>query len=193
MSNRAELDSTRVTRGFFKEIVEQSDRAAAITAASVLDALLEETILRRLMPLARDREEALFRGPNKPLATFSAKIEMAFALGLYSNEERLKPHRIRDIRNRFAHRIEPLKFSEPSIRALIRSARTTTPRRLNPRQQFIGLVVGEILFFYAMLSTPDFRITRPQLAPSFEDAVDRIVQTAAERRAVKRRKRVVTS
>lgn len=59
-------------------------------------------------------ENALFDGYG-PLATFFAKIDLGFALGIYDVDQRMDFHIIRSIRNEFAHALEPITFENESI------------------------------------------------------------------------------
>ena len=51
-----------------------------------------------------------------PLATFNAKIEMAYLLKIATKECRRVMHVIRRIRNEFAHSVEPIAFDDPKIK-----------------------------------------------------------------------------
>jgi hypothetical protein len=101
------------------EIEKQTDRGAAIVAATVIDNVLETLITSRLIELSSRRREALFDQINAPLRSLSSKIELAFALGLFSAERRESLHLIRDVRNKFAHRIDSVSFDHPEISAII--------------------------------------------------------------------------
>ena len=99
----------------------RSDRETAIVAGAHLEELLEAAIKARLveMPQTGDNakhvtEAALFDGYG-PLATFYAKIDVGFALGLYQQDARADLHIIRSIRNEFAHAVESFSFSEKQI------------------------------------------------------------------------------
>jgi hypothetical protein len=50
----------------------------------MLEELLELVICARLIEISSNRKEALFDKMNAPLSSLSAKIEMAFALGIIS-------------------------------------------------------------------------------------------------------------
>jgi len=112
--------------GVLAELQAQTDRGAAIIAASVLDEMLEVLLLKRLCPLSNKHYEALFNR-MAPLSSFSAKIEMAFALGLLSENGCGQLHTIRDVRNKFAHRIEALSFDHPDIQEELKKAASRSP------------------------------------------------------------------
>src|ERR1039458_1249722 len=58
--------------------------------------------------------------PKGALSTFSAKIELAYALELIDKDVRRNADYIREIRNIFAHRIGPTYFRIPEISAVCR-------------------------------------------------------------------------
>jgi hypothetical protein len=94
----------------------RSDTEAAVVAATYLEDRLSFTIKSRFVKLPESgdtskhlTEAALFQGYG-PLASFYAKIDIGFALGLYDNARRIDLHLIRSIRNDFAHAIEPMTF-----------------------------------------------------------------------------------
>jgi mannitol operon repressor len=80
-------------------IREESDRAAAVLGAATVDALLSELLVRAMKP---DSSKKLFES-NGAFATFSAKIEAAYAFGLIGTLEYRDLHLVRKIRNDFAH------------------------------------------------------------------------------------------
>jgi hypothetical protein len=114
---------------FTAELEKQTDRGAAIIAAAVLEDLLAAVVQRRLIELSGKRTEALF-GRMAPLSTFSAKIEMGFALGIYGDDGRIHLDTIRDVRNKFAHKFESLSFEHHDIAALLK--KRIKPKLFNP-------------------------------------------------------------
>ena len=51
-----------------------------------------------------------------PLATFNAKIELAYLVKIVTKECRRQLHLIRRIRNKFAHTLEPITFEDAQIK-----------------------------------------------------------------------------
>jgi DNA-binding MltR family transcriptional regulator len=80
------------------------DRAVALVAATILDQSLQMAIATRLISLNSDETEGLF-GPNQeaPLSSFSARIKIGYAIGIYNRIFREDLDCIRLIRNAFAH------------------------------------------------------------------------------------------
>jgi hypothetical protein len=100
----------------FSEIDRSDDRAAAIVAAAFLDDHLTIALKTRL----HQDEEILkdFFRPSGPLGSFSAKIDLAFLIGLCSRETCKELHTIRDIRNAFAHKGLTRDFNSQRVRDL---------------------------------------------------------------------------
>jgi DNA-binding MltR family transcriptional regulator len=144
---------------FLDELKTQTDRGVAIVAAAVLDELLALLIIERLVKLSSDRRDSLFkdRGPFSP---FSSKIEVAFALGVISSEARLALHLVRDIRNKFAHRIEALRFDDPAISQMIASRGTDNVKKLkgSTREKFVTVFQAMAGVLYGTLAAPNLRI-----------------------------------
>jgi hypothetical protein len=95
---------------------ESDDRTAAILGSGMLENELALLILSRLRRLTRDEHQRLFDREGAPLWTFNDKIEMGYALRLYGSVVREELHRIRRIRNKFAHHLAVRKFSSHQLR-----------------------------------------------------------------------------
>lgn len=90
-----------------------SDRAVAIVAASLVETRLEEAILSYLQ---RDDKivQDLFRSSG-PLGSFSAKIRIAYLMGITSKVLMHELERMKNIRNKFAHNLSAMSFDETAI------------------------------------------------------------------------------
>jgi DNA-binding MltR family transcriptional regulator len=107
-------------RPFFDTFRGESDRACAVLAGAFLDSLLERLLRRTIV---QNAPSDLFQAQG-PLATFSAKIDMAYSLGLIPKDEHGDFHGIRRIRNDFAHAVDhELSFSTHSVASRIQSLR----------------------------------------------------------------------
>jgi hypothetical protein len=103
----------------FSEMMEQigqADPRAAALVLAFIDSLLEFAIKINFVDLDETAFNKLFRDPTAPLSSFSAKISVAHALGVYGDEIRSQLDRLRIIRNAFAHSIRPITFDEPLVR-----------------------------------------------------------------------------
>jgi hypothetical protein len=151
------------------EIEEQTDRAAAIIAGSYLEDFLAAAIRSKFTQDEKVLNQ-FFNGMG-PLATFSAKIDMAYLLHLVDEDNRKRLHQIRRIRNEFAHDLSPLKFetlriadmcraiygSDENLNSAIAAAQEKGlgphgEADGNPRNTYLAAI--RILTFYLDLATP---------------------------------------
>ena len=105
-----------------EELKAQTDRGAAIIGAAYLEERLQDAIAKTFAEAVETVKwnnqkisKRIFRG-NGPLSTFSAKIDIAFALGFFGTHALHDLHVIRSIRNDFAHTVEPMDFEEENIK-----------------------------------------------------------------------------
>ncbi len=121
MAKSKRTDHTSYSRaadhpGIQAELVNATDRAAAIVAAALLDVQLERLLRAFLIDDAAE-VRSLISGddPGAPLGGFSAKIRACYALGLISMDTFHDLKVVRDIRNAFAHHVLDCTFSQPVI------------------------------------------------------------------------------
>jgi len=98
----------------YRILVAESDLGAVLAGAAFLDEGLATLISAALVP-GPDRYKELFSG-ERPLGSFSAKIRMAFWLGLIGPETLADLDRIRTIRNDFAHSWKSCSFDDQSVK-----------------------------------------------------------------------------
>src|SRR5690606_22588339 len=84
-----------------EEMNGQTDRGVAIVGSAWVEEALS-ALIEWFLHSDPKVWERLFKN-NGPIATFSAKIDLAKLLGLISEIIRSDLHRIRDIRNELAH------------------------------------------------------------------------------------------
>jgi hypothetical protein len=125
----------------------KSDTEAAVVASTYLEDRLGFAIKSRFVKLPETgdvtkhlTEAALFQGYG-PLASFYAKIDIGFALGLYDNTRRTELHLIRSIRNEFAHTIEPVTFLNQNVAK--KCGKLATYRRTQAAKMIAELLVSE--------------------------------------------------
>lgn len=100
------------------ELTGQSDRAAAIVGASLLETQLEELLSRAMLDGKTTKN--LLEG-HAPLSTFSAKIDIILCLGLLPSDVCTDLHLVRKIRNEFAHSHGELSFESSKLAAWVGS------------------------------------------------------------------------
>jgi DNA-binding MltR family transcriptional regulator len=111
-----ENDSERI------DLTNESDRGCVLAGA----AMLEESIEARFRSIFDTRhipkhlQDSLFNS-NGPLATFSGKIKLGYALGLFSRETFSDLEVIRKLRNEAAHVWKEFDFTNKAIGLKIES------------------------------------------------------------------------
>ena len=108
----------------------EDDRTAAISAGSLADVALERAIRTRFRSLKRQEIDTIFAGTG-PLATSSAKIQIAYALGIIGPQTKHDLTTIKDIRNVFAHAHQDITFRNLSIRRRCLGMHIVQRNRLN--------------------------------------------------------------
>ena len=104
---------SRGLRGFSEALAADSDHACATLACSALDALLTELFTGRMTSMA---PAALFEGSGA-LATFAAKVDVAYGLGWISGAERADLHVVREVSGLFARDVRrELSFASETVR-----------------------------------------------------------------------------
>ena len=122
---------------FHTELDGESDRAAAILAAAYFEERLCDAIMRKFTTINKDLREKIFTGYG-PLSTFSAKIDIARALGIYDQKTYNALHKIKKIRNMFAHASTPIEFNQQEIADLCRNLTSKPPLKSeNMRARYI--------------------------------------------------------
>lgn len=90
----------------------ESDLGIVLITTSYFDATLERILKAFLVDDGKSRD--LLKGPNKPFSGLSNRINTCRALALITRDEARKLHRIRDVRNAFAHRVSTT-FQDPDV------------------------------------------------------------------------------
>ncbi|WP_114732823.1 hypothetical protein [Vibrio cholerae] len=104
----------------FSKYTDLTDRELAIVAAGTLDLALAELINKRLVNLPK--ESCAFLGLDEsgsaPAGSMGARIQLALLLGIIRPEDARILRIIKNVRNKFAHRIN-VSFLDDSIQGLL--------------------------------------------------------------------------
>ena len=95
----------------------QSHSAIVFHAIAILEYDLERCLKRSFRELNADMQKRLF-GAYGPVGTFAAKIDMAYALGITTDEVHAELDKFRKIRNVFAHKRGPLSLDTEPVKEL---------------------------------------------------------------------------
>ncbi|MCY1271608.1 hypothetical protein D9M68_223100 [compost metagenome] len=133
-------ESIKTYMKFRRLLTEESDRGCALVAAAYLDEEITRLLRCRMVDNKGNSDALLNQG--RPIGTFSAKIRVAYAMGLIPEGVFRDISAIREIRNKFAHLHGPLSFDDQSIGDQCRSLRTAIPSKKDssPRARFIHVV-----------------------------------------------------
>lgn len=99
---------------FRDSLISESDRGAALMAASYLEETLAAVLRKKLVDDAKVADPAFEF--NSVLGTFSSRIDFCYLLGVIPANARSELHRIRKIRNSFAHVAGSISFDTENIR-----------------------------------------------------------------------------
>lgn len=167
-----------------KEIREQTDRGTVIVGAAMIDEMLAVVLQSRMTAMNRAHYDAVF-GLNGPAGSFSNKIELLYGLGLCNEAFYALLHNIRGIRNKFAHRIEPLTFDNPLIAPLVDTLGPNYVSFQSRRETFLGLMTMALLLIHTT-GIENIRITHiehshphvyvemmKQLYPDMSETIDK--------------------
>ncbi len=109
-----------------KTIAAKIDRnthaGCAMVVAAALDRLLEAALMTRMGKLNSEMKKKLFGDFGAVLASFSAKIDMANALGIIDSGTYVHLTNVRKIRNKFAHSEASINFDSPEIKDFLSGA-----------------------------------------------------------------------
>jgi DNA-binding MltR family transcriptional regulator len=135
-------DAVARMQALTEELNEQSDRGLAIVGAAWVEEAITGT-LESLLHTDTKGWERLFEG-NGPMSSFAAKIDILYALGLTSEAIQSDMHRLRAIRNMFAHQIthrkthSKLTFNTPEIKDRCLALKCVEhEQQTEPREAFI--------------------------------------------------------
>jgi len=117
-NNELLMEFAKTATKFQISLRKESERGSAIVCAALLDESLREIIKAKLVALSKKKDD-LFDGGNAPLESSSAKIDLAYRIGLISRDEKSSFHLIRKIRNKFAHSPEEINFESNVVKNLI--------------------------------------------------------------------------
>lgn len=100
---------------WLREVQYGSDRSIAIISGANLEAWLSLLICHKLKNGDDDTLDRLHASEG-PLSDFHRKIELAYAMGLIGETDRVELGKIRKIRNKFAHKTSLITFESDIIR-----------------------------------------------------------------------------
>ncbi len=128
---------------FLSYFQSETDRGAALVGAAMIDSKLERIL--DICLLDNKAKKDLLCGSNAPIGTFSAKINLCFALGFITPKEYEEINLIRKIRNEFAHKLEELSFSSQPICDFCLQLKADPPVDFKKEKNYRGMFVNSVV------------------------------------------------
>jgi DNA-binding MltR family transcriptional regulator len=124
---------------FGDELEQESDRGAALVGLAFLDMMLKRLFEAKMLEGTIAKKLLNYPGP---LSTAAARSDVAYGLGWIGAKTYRDLVTLRNIRNRFAHTHDPIKFTDSAVEALcakLELGKTMfSGPILTPRKQFMG-------------------------------------------------------
>jgi DNA-binding MltR family transcriptional regulator len=95
---------------FYKGLAKEGERILVIGGSARIEVALER-LLRKVMHRDSGAQDNLF-DPDRPIGTLSAKINLAYRMGLIDSEMQSALHTLRKVRNDFAHAVTVVSLAE---------------------------------------------------------------------------------
>ncbi|HWA90567.1 MAG TPA: hypothetical protein VG889_11055 [Rhizomicrobium sp.] len=102
--------------GMEEEFAGSSDRGCALILSAVIERRLESVIRSILREDLSNTEKIELFSHEGAMGSFSSKIQIGYALGIYGKKTKHDLTLIRHLRNAFAHTRKPLRFEMKVVR-----------------------------------------------------------------------------
>jgi hypothetical protein len=124
-----------------KEFYGTSARAVVILQASMVEKHLEDAITSIVSPdLSNTSKKELFEFEG-PIGSFSDKIAIAYAFGIFGKKTKHDLDLIRMLRNGFAHCMEPMTFSTAQVAAVCKHLQVPDSKGVGmPPESFLSVI-----------------------------------------------------
>jgi hypothetical protein len=150
----------------------QGHAAVVMRMTSILEHDLERSIKWEFRLLNKHMSKRLF-GVYGPIGTFAAKIDIAYALEITTDDIHAELNIMRGIRNEFAHTKHSLSLDQEPIKTLFYRLKRPPEMTGSYLQQFVkcGVVLDDYLeaFLAEMGETDDLRVLNKKPLDIVED------------------------
>jgi len=106
---------SKLLKEYFNDLINESERGCVIVAAAMIEDVISNMIDDSLLPPLNSEDQILAKD-----SSFSFKINLAYRIGLLSEEAAKSFHLIRKIRNDFAHKRENANFNSQSVKERVK-------------------------------------------------------------------------
>lgn len=101
-------------------ISQESDRAAIIVNAAMVERFVLEC-LKKKMPSANEEEKQRIFNFEGPCGSFSNRIRLAHALGIFDRQTKREIELIKELRNAAAHCVAPFTYETTEVKGAIKA------------------------------------------------------------------------
>jgi DNA-binding MltR family transcriptional regulator len=108
-----------------------------IVGAAIIEEQLVKALLTKMRTLSGEMKMRLFEGYG-PLSSFSAKIDLSYALQIIDKRMRDDLTIIRKIRNQFAHSMSLVNFASPEIAAYFKHFKITDVKESDYQMYYLS-------------------------------------------------------
>jgi DNA-binding MltR family transcriptional regulator len=146
--------------------IDRGQTTTVVTSVSILEEVLEATLLSRMPAIDKKMHTRLFKGYG-PLSSMAAKTDICFVLGVLSKSDYDDLNIIRQVRNIFAHSSQAMGFETSSIADLVSRMKKTRKRSDTPYRHYFARLheIGHNLLKAASAKAPKRRVKRrPRIA-----------------------------
>lgn len=160
------------TDAFSAELKGTSDRVAVTIVCALLDDALELAIMKKLQPLKNAEYDRLFEFDGI-IGSFSARIDMAHALGAIDRTLKDRLHDLREMRNACAHSKRPISFNDIELLNVWKRAMRGSIF-INPKPTAVGYrgaLISEFFYVFNVLATSE-----AEAKVMLKDAFDRALE-----------------
>jgi hypothetical protein len=113
--DRDNFVSLTSNKDLWDEVLNNSERSAVLIAAASFEVQLERLLKAYLIQGSSASKDIAEK------SNFATKINLCFSLALINDDERIDLHKLREIRNAFAHNIFGCDFSNSDVSSVIMS------------------------------------------------------------------------
>src|SRR6202171_251112 len=139
MNNLSEQITELISR--IRALQSRTHAEIGLVGAAIIEEQLLRALLTKMRPLSGEMRKRLFDGYG-PLSSFSAKIDLSYALQIINKDQYDDLTVIRRIRNQFAHAMPLVNFDSPQIRAHFKSFNTVQEGETDYRAIYLRKLQG---------------------------------------------------
>jgi DNA-binding MltR family transcriptional regulator len=121
--------------------VDRGQTTTVLTSVAMLEEALEAALISRMRPLTKKMRDRLFEGYG-PISSFAARVDIAYAIEIISEEDYKALLIIKSIRNKFAHSNEALGFDREDIASLAKRLNCRDPKADTAYRQYFATLFG---------------------------------------------------